>query len=158
MLDILSSEVPTHSVPSLAPPNLLVNWESGWREFLENLGAILLVRSAPPLRITALRAPFWPDVFVERPVAWRSMGVSGLYHIVGVVLIYALSVTWLQRAPVRTQNPFDNTKLTYYNVSEYLPEINTGEEPAPAKHAQKGSPKLAKQRIVSLPPAPDNFR
>jgi len=158
MLDFPRSELSTPAVPPVAPPNLLVKWAPGGREFLENLTAVVLVRSAPTLGITALRAPFWPDVFVERPVAWRSMGVSALYHILTVILIYNLSLLWLQRAPVQTHSPFDNTKITYYNVSEYLPEINTGEEPAPANQEQKGSPKIAKQRIISVPPAPDNFR
>ena len=156
MLDSPVSEAPSQSVPSPAPLNLQVRWAWGPREFLENAGAVL--GSAPPSGITALRAPFWPDVFVERPVAWRSMSVSALYHILAVVVIYSLSVNWPQRAPVRTQSPFDNTKITYYNVSEYLPEINTGEEPAPAKLEQKGKPKFAKQRIISIPKAPDNFR
>ncbi len=158
MLDFPRSEVRAHSVPDPAPPNLLVKWGSGRREFLENVSAVLLVRSGPSLRVTALRAPFWSDVFVERPVAWRSMGFSGLYHLFGVIVIYALSAAWAQRPPVRTQSPFDNTTITYYKVSEYLPEINTGEEPTPARQEEKGNPKLAKQRIISVPPAPDNFR
>jgi TonB family protein len=71
-------------------------------------------------------------------------------------LVWALTFTWISRAPVRTRSPFDNTRIAYYGVSEYQPEIDTGS--APAKKARKGEPKLAKQRIISLPPAPDNFR
>ncbi len=86
------------------------------------------------------------------------MASSALYHVFGVVVIYAMSVTWVQRAPLHLHSPFDNSKITYYSVSEYLPEINTGSESAPAKEPRKGEPKWARQRIISIPSAPDNFR
>ena len=69
-----------------------------------------------------------------------------------------MSVTWVQRAPLPTRSPFDNSKITYYSVAEYLPEIDTGSVAAPAIKERKGEPKYAKQRIISIPPAPDNFR
>jgi TonB family protein len=125
--------------------------------FLENLRDLLRFRGSPKPSATA-QAEFWPDVFVDRPVAWRSMASSALYHLFGIVVIYGMSVTWAQRAPLPTRSPFDNSKITYYSVSEYLPEIDTGRVAAPAVKARKGEPKYAKQRIISLPPAPDNFR
>lgn len=125
--------------------------------FLENLRDLLLFRGSPKPHGT-VDAEFWPDVFVHRPVAWRSMASSALYHVFGIVVIYGMSVTWVQRAPLPTHSPFDKSKITYYNVSEYLPEIDTGSVAAPAIKARKGEPKYAKQRIISLPPAPDNFR
>ncbi len=149
--------VPNSSPPSLGPTSLLIEWPSAGRVFCDNLRDLFSSDSTAP-RLTSASAAFWPDVFVHRPVAWRSMASSALYHVFGVVVIYAMSVTWAQRAPIRTHNPFDNSKITYYSVSEYLPEINTGEAPAPAKVEKKGEPKWAKQRIISLPPAPDNFR
>ncbi len=138
-------------------PTLLVAWPAGHRVFLENLRDLVLLRGSPQPPATA-RAEFWPDVFVHRPVAWRSMASSALYHLFGIVVIYSMSVTWAQRAPLQTRSPFDNSKITYYNVSEYLPVIDTGSAPAPAQAERKGEPKYAKQRIISLPPAPDNFR
>ena len=125
--------------------------------FLENLRDLLLFRGSPKPYGTA-DAEFWPDVFVHRQVAWRSMASSALYHVFAIVVIYGMSVTWAQRAPLPTRSPFDNSKITYYNVSEYLPEIDTGSAAAPAIKERKGEPKYAKQRIISLPPAPDNFR
>jgi TonB family protein len=139
----------------MRPPTLLVEWPAGHRVFLENLRDLLRFRGSPNPRGTA-DAEFWPDVFVHRPVAWRSMASSALYHVFGIVVIYGMSVTWAQRAPLPTRSPFDNSKITYYNVSEYLPEIDTGS--VAAIKARKGEPKYAKQRIISLPPAPDNFR
>lgn len=158
MQDLVRAEVPKATVPQGTQPKLLVQWSSGRRDFFENLRDLLHFREARQPRLTAQRAEFWPDVFVHRPVAWRSMASSALYHIFGIVVIYGMSVTWLQPAPVSTRSPFDKSQITYYKVSEYLPEINTGEDPAPSKREQKGEPKFATQRIISIPRAPDNFR
>ena len=148
------NEVPLQSLHG--GPNLAVEWSSGFREFLANLRDLVVRRKPPQPSLTSPPAPFWPDVFVDRPVAWRSMASSALYHIFLVVAIYGLSLTWAQRRPLKTHSLFDNSTITYYSVSEYLPEIDTGS--APAKQERKGQPKFAKQRIISLPPAPDNFR
>ena len=156
MQQIPGHEAPESSKPSLRPPTLLVEWPAGHRVFLENLRDLLLFSGTPKPRGTV--AEFWPDVFVHRPVAWRSMASSALYHLFGIVVIYGMSVTWAQRAPLPTRSPFDNSKITYSAVSEYLPEIDTGSVAAPAVKPRKGEPKYAKQRIISLPPAPDNFR
>ena len=150
-------EAPESSAPRLRPPTLLVEWPAGHWVFLENLRDVLRFRGSPKPRGT-VEAEFWPDVFVHRPVAWRSMASSALYHVFGIVVIYGMSVTWAQRAPLPTRSPFENCKITYYSVSEYLPEIDTGSVAAPAIKELKGEPKYAKQRIISLPPAPDNFR
>jgi TonB family protein len=150
---------PGNEVPPQPPyegPNLIVDWPSGFRVFFRNLRDLVLFRQTPQPWLTSRPAPFWPDVFVNRPVAWRSMASSALYHVFLVVAGYGLSVTWVQLAPLKTHSPFDNSKITYYSVSEYLPEIDTGG--APAKEERKGEPKYAKQRIISIPPAPDNFR
>jgi TonB family protein len=150
-------EVRKSPEPCLRPPTLLVEWPSGQRVFVDNLRDLLRFRASPQPR-GADGAEFWPDVFVHRPVAWRSMASSALYHVFGIVVIWAMSVTWVQRAPMTVRSPFENSKITYYSVSEYLPEIDTGTVAAPAVKEQKGEPKFAKQKIISLPPAPDNFR
>jgi TonB family protein len=155
--------MPEH--PGLAPtrvtdrgPALLVPWTPWHRVFLANLGDLLLRREPPPLRLESQPAQFWPDVFVRRGPPWRHLGSSALYHIFFAVVVWGFSVTWLQRPPARVRSPFDNSKITYYSVSEYLPEIETGSasEP-PQKKERKGEPAYARQRIVSRPPRPDNF-
>ena len=153
-----TDNVPSVSQPNMMSPGLQIDWPAGHRVFFGNLRDFLFFRQPKQPQLTSAPGTFWPDVFVDRPVAWRSMASSALYHVFLVVAIYGLSVTWAQRAPLATRSPFDNSKITYYNVSEYLPEINTGEAPAPAKVERKGEPKFAKQQIISLPPAPDNFR
>src|SRR5205085_12110639 len=44
--------------------------------------------------------------------------------------------------------------------SEYLPELKPAAAPvrAAASKPRPGAPQLTKQEIISLPPAPDNFR
>ncbi len=150
--DIAPAPGPWHPVPA---PRLLVPWPRWDEVFLDNL-ADLLLGSGPPARISARPAEFWPDVFVAAGLPWRNLLRSALYHLFFVVALWGFSVTWLQRPQVATRSPFENSKLTYYSVSEYLPEINTGEtEPPRERH---GQPAYAKQKILSLPPAHDNSR
>jgi len=68
-----------------------------------------------------------------------------------VYLIFTLP--FLNRGP-KVQSPFENTKLEYYPVSDYLPPINNNQKAA--MKTRKGAPKLAKQEILSVPPNPDN--
>ena len=69
-------------------------------------------------------------------------------------MVYFVSVSFFQK-PVQLQSPFQNTEISYYPVSEYLPPINTGQK-GTAK-PRKGQPKLAKQEILSLSlRVPDN--
>jgi TonB family protein len=136
-------------------PRLLVEWSRWDQVFLDNL-ADLLLGSGPQARITAAPAEFWPDVFVRGGLPWRRLLQSALYHVFFVVAVWGFSVTWLQRPQVPRRSPFENSKLTYYSVSEYLPEINGGETQPPKE--RRGQPAYAKQKILSLPPAPDNRR
>ncbi len=137
-------------------PSLLINWSSGRQIFFENLADSLFLREPAQPKISARPAPFWSDVFVSGGLPWLSFARSAAYHALAAGLVWALTLTWIQRTQVKTHSPFENTKITYYSVSEYLPEIDTGS--APAKKERKGAPKQARQRIISLPPAPDNFR
>jgi TonB family protein len=124
--------------------------------FLDNLLDRLLFREPAKVWTTARPAPFWPDVFVDQRLPWRKLAGSGVYHALAIGLVYVITANWVPESKAKPQSPFDGTKLTYYSVSEYLPEIDTGRH-APAKE-RKGEPALAKQRIVSMPPAPDNLR
>jgi TonB family protein len=144
---------PTHA--AIQAPSLLVPWSSPRRVFLENLVDCVLFREPEQPRISSPPAEFWPDVFVDQRLPWHKLVGSGLYHALAVAVVYAVSSAWVARPQVKPRSPFDGTKLTYYSVSEYLPEIDTGGRPAPKE--RKGEPVLAKQRIISLPPAPDNF-
>ncbi|MGH9521058.1 MAG: TonB family protein [Terriglobales bacterium] len=135
-------------------PQLLVEWSPAGRVFRENLLDLLLRREPAPIHISAAPGEFWPDVFVHQRLPWRKLAGSGLYHALAVVLVYFITLNWPQRAEIKQLRP--NDTLTYYNVSEYLPEINTGTRAEPKE--RRGEPALAKQHIRSIPAAPDNFR
>ena len=146
---------PSHSSTlSLPAPRLLVEWAPARQVFRENFLDLLLRREPAPIHISAAPGEFWPDVFVQQRLPWRKLAGSGIYHALAVVLVYFVTLNWPQRAEIRKLQR--NETLTYYNVSEYLPEINTG-SPAEAKE-RHGEPAVAKQHIRSIPPAPDNFR
>ncbi|MGI9103800.1 MAG: TonB family protein [Terriglobales bacterium] len=144
--------------PSQTAPVLLITAASAHRVFLGNLWDTFFWREPAPPRATSPPAEFWPDVFVYRPVAWRSMGRSALCHTLALLLIWTLSPRLTERARVRAHSPFDNSRITYYSVSEYLPEISTGTAPAQPKRERRGQPRYARQPIISVPASPDNFR
>jgi len=142
--------------PSFRPPQFLIELTPWPEVFFGNLADLL---SAPfhrrrPLRLTSRPAPFWPDVFVNRRLAVAPFRQSALYHLFIVAALWGLSHTLWQQPKVEPISPFENTKLTYYPVSEYLPPINGGN--LRAKVARHGQPAYARQRIVSLPLQPDN--
>jgi TonB family protein len=93
-------------------------------------------------------------VFVNRRLPFAPFRQSALYHLFIVVAFWGLSATFVQRPKVEPVSPFENTVLTYYPVSEYLPPIDGGS--VRAKLARHGQPAYARQRIVSMPPHPDN--
>lgn len=136
------------------PPVLLCELEPWYRQFLRNLGDLLLHRQPAPVEITAQPVPLRPGYFIRTGVDAKRFLESYAGHIAFVALVYLVcTLPFFNRRP-KLQSPFDNTKLAYYPVSEYLPEVNTGnrQEMKP----RKGAPKLAKQEILSVPPEPDN--
>src|SRR5438552_18101729 len=81
---------PGISAPPNAPPRLglLIDWESPRRVFLRNLADILSFRSVPPIPVTARRARFWSDVFVESGVPWRGLLQSILWHVLAMAALW----------------------------------------------------------------------
>jgi TonB family protein len=146
--------LPATTSEGTTPPGLLIEWDSWPKAFLRNL--IDLFRPIPPpLVLTSRPALFWHDVFVQREMPKRPFVVSFIYHFGLVALIYIFPTLLLLARPARIQTPADHKTLTYYEVSEYLPPVQTAS--APAKTPRKGSPAFAKQPIISVPQNPDNF-
>ena len=145
-------------VPSddAARPRLLIDWTPWRRQFLGNLRDLLWERAEAPLELTSRPAEFWPDVFVRRPIPFAGLRQSALYHVFLVVAIWGITQTYVAKPRVVPRSPFENAKITYYPVSEYLPPLDTGNQEAPKP--QKGEPEYAKQPIVSVPRQPDNSR
>src|SRR6266571_18870 len=123
------------------------------RVFVGNLIDLVRRRDPLPLELTSPPADFWPDVFVSASFPRRSLLQSVLCHVIFIAALYNLSnLSWTR--PAQAINPFARQTITYYDVSEYLPALNSAS--APAKVARKGEPVYAKQDIISLPPEPDN--
>jgi TonB family protein len=151
-------DVPTaHSFAVLPVPELKLVLELPSRQsvFLRNF--LDLFRRTPPLPVTSVAAPFWPDVFVSTAFPARAFFQSALYHVFTIVVIWGMSLTWLYRPrQIALHNPLQHATITYYSVSEYLPPLgDLGERP---RQEMKGDPERAPQRIISVPRAPDNSR
>jgi|SRR5271157_3076176 len=142
-------EVSAHEAPAL-----LCELEPWGRVFLRNLGDLLLHREPPPVEITAEPIPLRPNYFIRTGIDVERFFESYAGHIAFVTVVYLVCLLPFFRHEPQLQSPFDNTKIEYYPVSEYLPPIRTGDK-ADMK-PRKGEPKLAKQEILSVPPEPDN--
>lgn len=136
-------------------PDLLVRWEPFWPGFLQNLQDTLLRREPPPIALTSRPAPFWPDVFVNRPIPWKNFAQSGGLHVGLLVLIYATGHMWLSRQP-QLEDRLSHTTITYYNVAEELPAVTPPKAAPRPRQPRKGEPELAKQEIISVPANADN--
>lgn len=137
-------------------PALLFELEPRHRVFLRNLGDFLLRREPPPMETTAEPVALRPNYFIRTGIGGFRLAESYAGHIAFIIVLYVVcTLPFFNRAP-QLRSPFQNTKVEYYPVSEYLPPINTGDK-APMK-ARHGAPKLAKQEILSVPPQPDNTR
>ncbi|HVY92938.1 MAG TPA: hypothetical protein VHA14_09325, partial [Bryobacteraceae bacterium] len=143
--------------PRAAEPQLrlLTELPPRSRVFFENLRDKLLRREIP--RIWAKYPPgrFWGDVFVPTGFPWLRMSESVVLHVLAVLMLVTFTDLYFTLAQQQTIRLKPQPAITDYEISEYLPPINTGSPPAPKP--RKGRPLLAKQQIISLPPRPDNF-
>jgi protein TonB len=156
-----------------AGPQLLCEFEPRWRSFRGSLREMFIPSGDRAIRRRGLDALatgdwFWHDVFVRRPLAKRALVDSYLVHVLVVLAVVGLTrAGWFTPRSVQWKDPFDNTHIEYYNVSEYLPELDT-DEPAPKTAPEQRKPRTdvapvpadpvyAKQEIISVPPNPDNL-
>ncbi len=139
-------------------PQLLIEWEPWWPSFLRNLrdAVSAVLHGNPPVYPDSNPGQFWPDVFVYRPFPWKNFGESAFLHALAVLCIIGGTKLWLSKQHVTVSEALNQTKLIYYDVSEYLPPIPRSSPPPKAAHAQKGAPAFAKQEIISVPKSPDN--
>ncbi len=149
----LTQEIP--GPPASHPgPQLLIAWEPFWPVFLGNLKDTLLRREPPPLAVTSRPAPFWPDVFVHRPLPRREFLQSGIIHLGVLVLIISTGHLWFGSRP-KLLDQYTHTTITYYSLSEELPPLPPSPAPKP-RQPRKGEPELAKQHVISVPVNADN--
>jgi TonB family protein len=117
------------------------------RIFTRNIGD-LFRKGPPPVWVSAAPGEYWPDALVHRPVAWKAARQSFLGHALVIAAIYALNLAWLNQPQVLPQAP-PNQTLVHYEISEYLPPVNTRKlEPPRRARPQKADPELAPQEIV----------
>jgi len=133
---------------------LLPELEPWSRTFVRNVRDNLLWRNRKPLELTSQPGEFWPDVFVNRSLPWRGFVESGFGHALLIIAIWGLAAIWPARPTLTPARSFDRSQVIYFDPSEYLPPLDTGES-KPAK-PQLGDPELAKQPILSVPPEADN--
>src|SRR5690242_3285098 len=135
------------------PPRLhfQVRLEPRLPGFFSNLKALL---ERPPADFWLDSAPFWPDVFVERGVPWRSLLESALSHGLMLAAVWGLSHAWLIHPHIKLQPAFEHSQIVYYTTSEYLPAIKA--LTPRARVARKAEPAYATQEIISVPPEADN--
>lgn len=136
------------------PPPLLRELEPWHRVFFRNLGDTILRREPPPLEITATPVPLRHDYFIKTGIDATRFAESYGAHIALVVLIYLVCTLPFFNHDIKLQSQAENTEISYYPVSDYLPPINTAAKAA--MKSRHGAPKLAKQEILSVPPNADN--
>jgi TonB family protein len=142
-------------VPSLDPEpelRLLLELEPRGKAFIENVACFfrrprMVSTPSPP-------AKFWPDVFVPAGSPWGRVAESLLLQTLGVLALITVSNAIGMLLPHVPRVRFED-QIYHYDISNYLPPLDTGSEPAPKP--RQGQPLLAKQKIISLPPRPDNF-
>jgi TonB family protein len=110
----------------------------------------LFRKAPPPVWVSSAPGEYWPDALVHRPVAWKAARQSFLGHALAILAIYALNLAWLNQPQILPQTP-PNQTVVHYEVSEYLPPVNTQKaKPEPPRRArpQKADPEFAPQEIV----------
>src|ERR1041385_2088534 len=132
-----------------APLRFVLEPEPWLRIFARNIGD-LFRKPPPPVWVSSAPGEYWPDALVNRPVAWKSARQSFLGHALVILAIYGLNLAWLNQPQVLPQTVPNQTVL-HYEVSEYLPPVNTQKaKPEPPRRAkpQKADPEFAPQEIV----------
>jgi TonB family protein len=133
---------------------LLVELESWPRAFLGNFRDLLGRGQLPPLKLDSAPAPFWPDVFVTRPLPWRRFFESGALHLVLLALLFVASRFVALQPRLTPLAILDHAQVIYYKASEYLPPLDT--RPLHRGPEQKADPEFSRQPVISVPAEADN--
>jgi TonB family protein len=152
---------PTDSAPSPsqaagADLKLLITLDPWYRALLGNFCDLFSPPESAPLSLSSSSAPFWPDVFVRSALPWRRFAESAILHGVCVLALWGVIRLRPPRPSRATPVVFSNADVLRYELSEYLPTLDTGvQSNAPA---QKGDPAHGPQAILSVPPNSENRR
>jgi TonB family protein len=135
-------------------PRLLVELPSRPRVFFSNLRDLVFPRRFRRLEFHSTPAPFWPDVFVKRPLPWYGFLQSIACHALAFVLLIGFTRFFALQPQVVAKPAFDRAQVIYYQPSEYLPTLDTRSETA--TQPTKADPEFSPQPIISVPPEADN--
>jgi TonB family protein len=135
-------------------PRLLVELPSRPRVFFSNLRDLVFPRRFRRLEFHSTPAPFWPDVFVKRPLPWYGFLQSVACHALAFVLLIGFTRFFALQPQVVAKPAFDRAQVIYYQPSEYLPTLDTRSEMA--TQPTKADPEFSPQPIISVPPEADN--
>lgn len=153
-LENISAVVESGEHPDSSQPRILFEPEPWAQVFRRNLGDLILRRQPLEVNVSSPPAPFWPDVFVHRPLPWGAFAESVLYHAIVLMLAWGYSAFLVRPQPRVQARRFDPADVIYYSPSEYLPPLDTGS--AAIAKPLEGEPAFAKQPILSVPPESDN--
>jgi TonB family protein len=135
-------------------PVLLMELPSWSGVFFRNFRDMVFPKRLPPLELESPPGAFWPDVFVRRGLPWFTFVESGAYHVIALTVLIGLThFLELHSGPV-ARSSFDHTQVIYYSPSEYLPPLDTRNDPGP--QPVRADPVYAKQPIISVPREADN--
>lgn len=137
-------------------PRLLWDLPSRPRVFFSNLRDLIFPPSLKALELQSAPADFWPDVFVKRALPWSRFLQSGAYHVIAGALVIGLAHLFALQPRVVPAAKFDHSQVIYYQPSEYLPPLDTRNEPSAT--AQKADPEFSQQPIISVPSEADDGR
>lgn len=140
----------------LAVPALLVRLDPWHKVFLRNLRDLVWLRRDAPLILSCPPGLFWKDVFVKSRLPWGRFVESAVFHSAAIAMLWSSAQLWPQRPHLAAPLPFQSSQVISYEVSEYLPPLNTGN--SPAAMLQLGDPVYAPQPIISVPPQSENQR
>ena len=141
---------------SATVPRLLWDLPSRPRIFFSNLRELVFPGRAEALRLESAPADFWADVFVKHSLPWNRFLQSGVYHVIAGALLVGLAHLFALQPRVAPVATFDHSQLVYYQPSEYLPPLDTRNEPS--ARPQKADPEFSRQPIISVPREADNGR
>ncbi len=150
--------VPNASSPQPSGAELhfhfLIEPEPWFRIFLRNFGD--LFRPGPPqVWLTSKPAQYWADALLERPAPWTAIRQSVFGHIFTIAAVYGLTLVWIHQPHTLSDDLPSTRPIQHYQLSEYLPPVNSAPEhqrakPPVRRHAQKADPELAPQEIVAI--------
>ena len=151
MQSLLKTVTEQSSEMSARNLTFVIEPEPWLRIFFRNIAD--LFRPAPPkVWLTSAPGEYWPDALVHRPIAWSRLRQSVLGHTLALLFIIWVNLLWVDRPRVLPEE-LPRTTITHYELSEYLPPVNTQtQKPVPParRRAQKADPELARQEIVSI--------